>query len=261
MGQAKIVADNYLSKAAALIRAQVHNATVYHVGVILRWRWLARSVMPLLGGRALSVFDAGSGSGLNAFRLARRFPSSTFLGVEIDPGLVSRCQAQLRTEGLGNLAFFQGDLTQLQGAERFDLIYNIDVIEHIEEDRLALRNLALALRPGGRLFLHTPLAPQRHWFRRFDLNRRVQPLHIREGYAVEDLQAKVREAGLQPTAPIYTHGRWGTLAWELWRLAESRPLLSLLMRIPVELLIAIELAVPPRWGNCVLIEASKPISG
>lgn len=250
--------NKYLSKVVALLRAGVHNAAVYHVGVILRWRWLARSLAPLLDGKALSVLDAGSGSGRNAFRLARRYPQATWLGVEINPDQVRRCQAQVHEGQLPNLAFVQGDLTQPRDAETFDLIYSIDVIEHIAEDRLAIRNLAQALRPGGHLLLHTPLAPQRHWFRRFDLDQRVEPLHVRAGYTIDDLQAKVRAAGLEPTAVIYTHGRWGTLAWELWRLVEDHRLASSLLRIPVEVLMAIELALPPRAGNCVLIEAVKP---
>jgi len=256
------VTKNYLSKIANLVRALTHNAAVYRVGVILRWRWLERSLAPLLmratqHGKPLVVLDAGSGNGLNAFPLARRYPASAWHGVELNPDLVRLCQARSAKEKLPNLTFTQGDLTESQGAERFDLAYSIDVIEHIEEDRLAIGNLARSLRPGGWLLIHTPLAPQRHWFHRFDLDQRAHPMHVREGYTVDDLQAKLREAGLEPLKLIYTHGRWGTLAWELWRLVEESQLLSLLLRLPVELLIAIELAFPPRWGNCVLIEAKK----
>lgn len=249
---------NLLTKAIALVKGQLHNAGNYHVGVILRWHWLERSLAPLFGDKARAVLDAGSGGGLYAFRLARRYRTSSFLGVEIDPARVKASQTQLRAERLANLEFVQGDLTQSQGMGRYDLIYNVDVIEHIEDDRLAIRNLAQALRGGGRLVMHTPLAPQRHWFRRFDLDQRVQSLHVREGYAVDDLLEKLRAAGLTPIDVVYTHGRWGTLAWELWRLVEDRWLLSLLMRLPVTLLVGIEKARPPKWGNCVLVVAVKP---
>ena len=78
------------------------------------------------------------------------------------------------------------------------------------------------------------------------------------GFLGSRVVEKLRAAGLEPTVVVYTHGRWGTLAWELWRLVEHRWLFSLLMRLPVMLLVGIEKARPPKWGNCVLVVAAKP---
>ena len=239
------------------LRRRALLAVDYHVGAKIRWRWLLRAVAPLLAEGAQQVLDAGSGNGDYAFRLARRYPQATLHGVELDADHVAACQARLRAEPLPNLTFTQGDLTEPLGTEVYDLIYSVDVLEHIADDRAALGNLARALRPGGRLLIHTPLVPQRHWLRRFDLDRCVRADHVRQGYGEAELKAKVREAGLEPTSVRYTHGRWGTLAWELWMLARWRLLAKLLLWPLAMLLIGLELACPPSWGNCILLEARK----
>jgi len=246
----------------------------YHVGAEIRWCWLRRAVAPWLAslpsidegrpltgeerGDTLRVLDAGSGNGEYAFRLARRYPQVTIHGVELDGDQVAACRARLRAEPLPNLTFAQGDLTRPLETSGYDLIYSVDVLEHIADDGAALGNLARALRPGGRLLIHTPLVPQRHWLRRFDLDRCVRADHVRPGYGEAALKAKVREAGLEPMAVRYTHGRWGTLAWELWMLARWRLLAKLLLWPLIKLLIALELVFPPAWGNCILLEARKP---
>jgi SAM-dependent methyltransferase len=133
----------------------------------------------------------------------------------------------------------------------------VDVLEHILDDRAALASLARALRPGGSLIIHTPLAPQRHWLRRFDLDNCPRADHVRQGYNEEDLQTKVRASGLEITAVRYTHGRWGTLAWELWQLARPWVLARVLLWPLAMLLISLEMAGPSDWHNCILLTATR----
>jgi SAM-dependent methyltransferase len=251
----------------------------YHVGVMIRWRWLQRAVAPLLnlgtpsrvpGGKgAPQVLDAGSGNGDFAFLLARRYPRATFHGVDVDGEHVAACRARLAATPLPNLTFAQADLTAPQGTEAYDLIYSVDVMEHISDDRAALANLARALCPGGWLIIHTPLAPQHHWLRRFDLERCPRPDHVRQGYNEEDLLDKVRASGLEVTSVRYTHGRWGTLAWELWKLARPYVLVRVLLWPLAMLLISLEMAsrsrtergmeYRPDWHNCILLQARRSL--
>jgi ubiquinone/menaquinone biosynthesis C-methylase UbiE len=243
---------------AALPRRAVTRARTYSVGVIIRWRWLASTIAPYLEGRTVQVLDAGCGDGTYALRLAKRYPRASFQGVDVMEERLARARQRLAAERPPNLAFSYGDLTRNQGEQKYDVIYSIDVFEHIDDDRAALASLSRALKPRGRLLLHTPLSPQRHWLKRFDLDHLHRDDHVREGYTVADLQEKAREVGLQPTGVHYTHGRWGTLAWELWRLTREH-LWSRVVAWPViRLLIALEFVGPHAWGNCVLFEATKP---
>jgi len=230
----------------------------YHVGAMIRWRWLQQAMAPLLSQGAPQVLDAGSGNGDYTFRLARRYARAAIHGVDVDGEHVAACQARLHVAPLSNLTFAQADLTEPLGAEAYDVIYSVDVLEHITDDRAALTNLARALRPGGWLIIHTPLAPQRHWLRRFDLERCPRSDHVRQGDNKEDLLDKVREAGLEISSVRYTHGRWGTLAWELWKLARPYLLVKALLWPLAMSLISLEMASPPDWHNCVLLQGRRP---
>lgn len=53
-------------------------------------------------------------------------------------------------------SFARLDAVQMQDEENFDVIGAFDVIEHIEEDEIVLKNLARALRPGGSIVITVP---------------------------------------------------------------------------------------------------------
>lgn len=243
------------------IRQRLKRFRRYHVGVIIRWEWLLRAIEPLLARGAMRVLDAASGDGTYAFRLARRYPQATFHGVELDAEKVRRCAKRLEKERLPNLTFEEGDLLDPRGKEEYHLVYSVDTLEHIGDDRKVLAHFAAALRPGGSLLAHVPLVPQRHWFRRFDLDRRRDPAHVREGYRIGELEEKARSAGLETVRVRYTHGRAGTLAWELWRIAERNALSRSLLYPAIRTLIALETTRRPTRGNCLLLEAQRPSLG
>ncbi len=230
----------------------------YHVGEAIRFRWFLRLVVPLITPETKTVLDAGCGTGKHAFYLARAFPHLQVTGLDNRPDVVARAEAEARRSRLDNLHFVEGDLTASLPPDAYDLIYSIDVLEHIEEDEKALAHMAQALRPGGWLAVHTPLTPQVHWFRRFDLDHLKNPLHAREGYRRGELEAKMQRAGLRVERTVYTHGRWGTLAWELWKWSRYRVGRTLLLLPLIRLLVAVEARQRLRDGNCAFVIARRP---
>ncbi len=229
----------------------------YHVGEAIRFRWFLRLVVPLITSETKTVLDAGCGTGKHAFYLARAFPHLEVTGLDNRPNVVAQAEAKARQMGLNNLHFIEGDLTANLPPSAYDLIYSIDVLEHIEEDERALSHMAGALRPGGWLAVHTPLTPQTHWFRRFDLDRLKNPLHAREGYRRGELETKIERTGLQVERRAYTHGPWGTLAWELWKWSRYRIGRTLLLLPLIRLLIAVEVRQNLQDGNCVFVIARR----
>jgi SAM-dependent methyltransferase len=95
------------------------------------------------------ILEIGCGTGHNLAMLAR------FGRVEIDPA--ARAIASSR---LGQ-AVHDAPLPDLEGVpeEAYDLIALLDVLEHVEADRDALRGIARRLRPGGRILLTVPAHP------------------------------------------------------------------------------------------------------
>jgi SAM-dependent methyltransferase len=94
------------------------------------------------------VLDAGCGTGRNLQRYARLGPAT---GIEPSAGAVEFC----RRRGLENVQ--QASLEQLPfEPESFELLVATDVLEHVDDDALALRELRRVASPEAGLVLTVP---------------------------------------------------------------------------------------------------------
>jgi 2-polyprenyl-3-methyl-5-hydroxy-6-metoxy-1,4-benzoquinol methylase len=122
----------------------------------------------------VKILDVGSGGGMIASSLLE-FGSVTVC--DVDP----RCEAAVH-ERFG-LEFRYGRAEALPFGDRsFDLVTAFDVIEHIEDDRLALRELVRVVRPGGGVAIAVP-AYQWMWGRQDEVSghyRRYNRRRLRE---------------------------------------------------------------------------------
>ncbi len=85
-------------------------------------------------------------------------------------------------------SFFQADLCNFPCKDEFDIVGAFDVIEHIDDDDLALKNIFESLKPGGGLIL---TVPQHKWLWS---NNDVFACHRRR-YNRKALIAQLRKAG------------------------------------------------------------------
>jgi SAM-dependent methyltransferase len=94
------------------------------------------------------ILDAGCGSGRNMIELARHGPVT---GIELSEPSV----ALARARDVGQV--ISGSVLELPfAADSFDLAVSLDVIEHLEDDLGALRELRRTVAPGGALLLTVP---------------------------------------------------------------------------------------------------------
>ncbi|MFI5365873.1 MAG: class I SAM-dependent methyltransferase [Candidatus Binatia bacterium] len=118
------------------------------------------------------VADAGCGEGFGTQLLAD--VATAVVGLDYSVAAIAMCR---ETWCKPNLSFRQADLTRsLALAERFDLVVNFQVLEHMRDDLTFLENLKTLLAPGGRLLLTTP-----NRLKSFSEN----PYHLREYTAPE----------------------------------------------------------------------------
>ena len=171
-------------------------------------------------GRSIRVLDAGSGFGQYTYWLLNKYPEIEITAVDVKRDYLETCRAFFGRVGLDDrVEWVEADLTEARNypfdqADQFDVILSVDVMEHIYEDRRALENMACVLRPGGSLLINTPSAAGGSGVTEEGQESFIGE-HAREGYAVEDLEEKIRSAGLESVETIYAYGPYGSLAWRL----------------------------------------------
>ena len=238
--------------------------------LFLRAWYVRRELRALLGRGHERVLDAGTGFGQYAHFVARTFPQTEVVAVDVKEEYLAHARAHLaRTRHHDRVTFVVDDLTNLQISGPFDCILSVDVMEHIEEDVAVLRHFAHVARPGGYVLINTPS----------DLGGSDAQVegpggfideHVREGYSLEELQSKLREAGLTPIRGFYTYGRCGSLAWRLliklplralnlsWAFVVLLPFYYLLAAPAGLLLHACDMRNHHHAGTGLLVVAQKP---
>ena len=111
-------------------------------------RRILQSLVARLTPTPAKIADIGCGTGANFNMLAGFAP---VVGVDFSPQAITYCRMRGLTRTL------VASLPQLPfGNGAFDLVCAFDVIEHIEDDAGAVRELLRICRPGGTLLLTVP---------------------------------------------------------------------------------------------------------
>lgn len=161
---------------------KVYGATARHT---------RRFIFSLMRGLSFeTVLDAGCGTGVLAEQIFAAYPWTRLTGSEFSPqGL------EFAKKRLPDSEFHVLDLSREVLNQTFDLVTCIDVLEHIPDDRAALKNLRTMT--AGNLILSVPLGPL------FKVEaERMGHVH---GYNRRELEAKLREAGFEIMRAI----QWG----------------------------------------------------
>lgn len=188
-------------------------------GLFLRAWYVRRTVRRLLDaqppGRPLRVLDAGTGFGQYAHFVARTYPQARVHAVDVKRDYLERARRFVaQTPQAGQVTFALDDLTDLKAEGPFDLILSVDVMEHIEDDRAVFQHFARVLRPGGHVVINTPSDQGGSDVQGVGEESFIGE-HVRDGYSLQALEDKLREAGLRPVESRYTYGPYGSLAWKL----------------------------------------------
>ena len=116
-------------------------------------RWLADTIRPYVGTRVLEI-GAGIGN-LSQFLAARR---KSYTASDIDEEHLARLR--VRFTHRPNLSLIRCDLSSPEDFAPIeasaDTVICLNVLEHIEDDGVGLRNIARALLPGGTAIVLVP---------------------------------------------------------------------------------------------------------
>jgi SAM-dependent methyltransferase len=138
----------------------------------------------------LRILDVGCGTGANLEMLSE-FGAAE--GVDVSAEALSFCQAR----GLRNVKLGEAEHLPYE-AGAFDLVTGLDVVEHLDDDRAGLREMARVLRPGGRALLFVP-AFMFLWGVQDDISNH------RRRYTLPELRRAVRESGFEVERASYVN--------------------------------------------------------
>jgi 2-polyprenyl-3-methyl-5-hydroxy-6-metoxy-1,4-benzoquinol methylase len=210
----------------------------------------------LSGKKIYKIMDAGSGIGMYTYWLARQFPNAQVEGGEIDREKIAFCQKFTKKIKAPNISFRYFDVTK-PSRDKYDLIVNIDVLEHIENFKSVLKNFAKSLNSNGYIFIHTPQPEQRRIFN--SLRSWQHEDHTREGYTPEELKGELKKLGFKIVSLRETFGFFGKLAWELNHISFKKGFVVAGILYPILFLIAtLDLLSNNKNGLCTAILAKKP---
>jgi len=212
-------------------------------------QWMFRQIAPHLGRRVLEI---GSGIGnLTRYLVGRDLVVATDLNPRYLRMLANTFDrhTRVRVEPLDLADFDPGRLA----AWELDTIVCLNVLEHIEDDRQALRQLHRSLVPGGRLVL---LVPAHRWL----YGAIDRAIHHYRRYERGDLAARLEEAGFR-VEHLAFFNRLGVLGWwansVLFRRTRVPGVQTRLTNLLVPLLRA-ESALPLPCGLSLVAVGRKP---
>ena len=148
-----------------------------HAMNALRVGWIDRRVRARFG-RGVRVLDIGCGAGLAAEALARR--GHEVLGIDAAPDVIEAARAHAAGQDLP-LRYEVATPEEL-GADTFDVVTALEVVEHVADLRAFMATAARFTRPSGQMFVST-------------LNRTVRSLAV----------AKIGAEYIVRLLPVGTH--------------------------------------------------------
>jgi SAM-dependent methyltransferase len=157
-----------------------------------RWRNLRKLVRKHVVGTR--ILDAGCGTGHTTLELLRE--SYDVTAIDNSEDLIAFTKTIIEKRGF-NANVLQLDLTEsaVLGENRFDTILCLDVLEHINDDRMAMENLYKILNINGTIIISVPAIKYLYGirdkkmghFRRYDRGELIEKLK-ESGFDVVDVR-------------------------------------------------------------------------
>lgn len=176
-------ADSHWSDDLTLIHEAEAGGGDHPIDVASR-RLALRTLRRHVDGRPGVVLDAGCSSGFLLREIRGTFPELSLIGSDYIAGPLHRL-----TRILPDVPLLQFDLRRSPLPDAcLDAVVCLNVLEHVDQDEVALHEIYRMLRPGGVAHIEVPAGPSC-----YDIYDEFLMHHRR--YTMRDLSAKARGAG------------------------------------------------------------------
>ena len=209
------------------------------------------------------ILDLGCGYGDNAVMMSQAMPSKKIFALDIDFTALSRVKLAHKQLELKNLTIYDTKIAEIPESE-FDLIYSVDVFEHIPASEMPFEDCHAKLKKGGHLLVKIP---NKHQYTIFnekyfaEHNEWVEHEHPGQVYFLQGLSDRFRKAGFKVVLASQTDGPLARLAWEIAYFTKKGGPISQLIALPFcKLLVNADLLLFPKGtsrGNAITVIGQK----
>ena len=113
--------------------------------------WVRNEIKSHFSHPEVQILDLGCGAGFLTNHLIKDFNDVT--GIDISKNSLKVAQ---KHDASQRVKYIQADVTQIPfSSSSFDVVCMMDLIEHIEDQALLVKEACRVLKPGGILFFHT----------------------------------------------------------------------------------------------------------
>ncbi|VVA43926.1 conserved hypothetical protein [Candidatus Roizmanbacteria bacterium] len=241
---------NYPKKFEFFVKFYISMFGIPEIGFQERFNFFQRCIKGLSG----KIFiDAGCGNGAYSRFMAKKYPQSKIIAFDFEKKLVTLAKELTNQKRIN---FFTHDLTTNNGRllKQADIVWSLDVLEHIKDYEKAVKNLTLMVKKNGYLILHVPLINQRRWFGYF--NDWTHETHEREGFEKKQITNLLK--GFQIIKEVNTFGSIGSFIWELnIILFKYLPPVGALLFPLLRMMLYFDRLISSKKYNCLGILAQK----
>ncbi len=186
-------------------------------------------------GGPLRLLDAGCSEALLAEKLGLRHSGWSIDAADIDEQALQTAADSLGVAGVANVHLLKRDLTKPLGEETYSAVLALECLAFLPDDQAALSSMTASLEPGGIFLAHVA---DKHWQPVSARGRTTWPGEVKHGYTIEELRAKLEQAGLTFVAATPTSRSLARLGSELADRIEHAPSPVRLAWYPLSMTIA-----------------------
>ncbi|TFG05759.1 MAG: methyltransferase domain-containing protein [Promethearchaeota archaeon] len=102
-----------------------------------------------------TILDIGCGTGHLTIEIAKRTPSGSLIGIDINPHMIAKAKENLHKCNMTNIQFITTEILRYHPNMQFDAIFSNSALHWVQETRQLYHKIYALLRPGGRLVAQT----------------------------------------------------------------------------------------------------------
>lgn len=210
-----------------------------------------------------TILDLGCGYGENALMMAQALPTKRIIALDIDKNALTRVKYAKDKLQLNNMTLHDGKIDTLT-EEGFDLIYSVDVFEHIPAEQMPFAEAFSKLKPGGYLLIKIPNKIQHTILNEKyfgEHNEWLEHEHPGQVYLLKDLVERFAKEGFAIHFAEQTDGKLSRLAWEIAYFCKKGGVLFQMLSLPFcKLLVNLDLVFNRKGtdkGNAITVIGQK----